>query len=187
MFINQILLTMAQTVNPWKANLTNGLILSLVGIIWSLALYFLDLTFNVTLGYIFLVIQIVALFLLIKSYRDNFLHGYMTYGQAIGTGVIIVLYCAIIMAIFTYILYAVIDPELTTKKLAFMEEMMLKRGAPEATIEPFMKLQEKWQKPGIQAPVSILGSVFGGTIMCLLIGIFVRKEGNPLIDSTENK
>ncbi len=178
---------MEQNVNPWKANLTNGVILGFVGIIWSMGLYFLDLTFNTTLGYIYLLVHIVVLFFLVKSYRDNNLHGYMTYGQAMGSGVIIVLYAAIIMAVFTYILYAVIDPELTTKKLAFMEEMMLKRGAPEATIEPFMKLQEKWQKPAIQAPFSILGSMFMGTIMCLLVGIFVRKEGNPLIDSPESK
>ncbi len=178
---------MEQNVNPWKANLTNGLILALVGIIWTMGLYFLDLTFNTTLGYIFLVIQIVILFFLVKSYRDNYLHGYMTYGQAMGSGVIIVLYSAIIMSVFTYILYAIIDPELTTKKLAFMEEMMLKRGAPEASIEPFMKMQEKVQKPVIQALGSIFGTMFIGTIMCLLVGIFVRKEGNPLIDSHESK
>jgi hypothetical protein len=111
----------------------------------------------------------------------------MTYGQAMGSGVIIVLYSAIIMAVFTYILYAIIDPELTTKKLAFMEEMMLKRGAPESSIEPFMKMQEKVQKPAIQAIGSIFGTMFIGTIMCLLVGIFVRKEGNPLIDSHESQ
>jgi hypothetical protein len=178
---------MEQNANPWKANLTNGLILALVGIIWTIGLYFLDLTFNTTLGYIFLVIEIVILFFLVKSYRDNYLHGYMTYGQAMGSGVIIVLYSAIIMAVFTYILYAIIDPELTTKKLAFLEEMMLKRGAPEASIEPFMKMQEKVQKPVIQAIGSVFGTMFMGTIMCLLVGIFVRKEGNPLIDSNESK
>ena len=47
---------MEEKVNPWKANLTNGLILGLVGIVYSLVMYFLDLSLNKTQGYIFLVI-----------------------------------------------------------------------------------------------------------------------------------
>jgi len=177
---------MEQKVNVWKTNLTNGLILALAGISYSLVMYFLDLTFNQTLGYFFLLIQIILLFFLVKSYRDNYLHGYITYGQAVGAGVVIIFYSAIIMAVFTYVLYAIIDPGLTAKKLAFMEEMMLKKGTPQAGIDAFMKIQEKLQKPIIAAPISIIGSVFGGTILSLIIGIFVRKEGNPLIDSPEN-
>ena len=35
---------MEQNVNVWKANLTNGLILGLIGIVYSLVMYFLDLS-----------------------------------------------------------------------------------------------------------------------------------------------
>jgi hypothetical protein len=114
------------------------------------------------------------------------MHGMITFGQVVGAGVIIFLYAGVIMAVFTYILYTVIDPGLTAKKLAFLEEMMLKKGTPQAGIDTFMKMQEKLQKPSVVAPISILGNVFVGTIMSLIIAIFVRKEGNPLIDSPEN-
>ncbi len=118
---------MEQTVNPWKTNLSNGLILALVGIVYSLVMYFLDLTFNPIQGYVFMVIQVALLFFLLKSYRDNYMHGQITYGQAVGAGVIICLYYAVIMAVFTYILYAVIDPGLVGKQLAFAEEAMVKK------------------------------------------------------------
>jgi len=59
----------------------------------------------------------------------------ITFGQALGAGVIIFLYYAIIMAVFTYILYAVIDPDLIDKQLAFTEEQMMKKGMPEAAVE----------------------------------------------------
>jgi hypothetical protein len=177
---------MEQKVNAWKANLNNGLILALVGVVYTMIMYFLDMTFNQTLGYLFLVVQIILLFFLVKSYRDNYLHGFITYGQAVGAGVIIILYSAILTAIFTYVLYAIIDPGLTAKKMAFMEELMLKKGTPQASVDAFMAMQEKLQKPIIQAPLSILGSMFGGTILSLIIAIFVRKEGNPLIDAPEN-
>lgn len=176
---------MEQKVNVWKVNMTNGLILGLIGIVYSMVMYFLDLTFNQVQGYIFLVVQIVVIFFLIKSYRDNYLHGNITYGQSVGAGVVIILYSAVIMALFTYILYTIIDPELTAKKLAFLEEMMLKKGTPQEAVDAFMKIQEKVQKPIIAAPLTIFSSLFGGTILSLIISIFVRKEGNPLIDSSQ--
>jgi len=177
---------MDQTVNPWKANLTSGVIFALIGVVYSLVIYFLDLSFNKVQGWIFLVIQIVVLFFLVKSYRDNYKYGVITYGEALGAGVIIFLYYAIIMAVFTYLLYAVIDPDLIDKQLAFTEEEMIKRGIPESAIEAGMKVQTKIMKPAIMAPFSIFISMFQGLIMSLIVAAFVRKEGNPLIDTPQN-
>ena len=87
---------------------------------------------------ILLVILIFLLFYLIKSYRNNYLHGYITYGQSVGAGVIIFLYYSIIMAIFTYILYKFIDTGLTAKLLAFTEETLVKRGMPQQAIDAAM-------------------------------------------------
>jgi hypothetical protein len=177
---------MEQKVNIWKANLTNGVILALVCVVYTLFLYFFDLLFNTTLGYIYFLVQVILLFLLVKSYRDNFLRGYITYGQAVGTGVIISLYSALAMAVFSYILYTVLDPGLTAKKLAFVEEMLLKRGMPQETVDTSMKMQEKLQTPLISSILSIFSGVFIGTLLSLVIAIFVKKEGNPLLDEAEN-
>jgi len=176
---------MEQKTNVWKANLNNGLILGLVGIVYSLVMYFLDLTLNNIQGYVFLLIQIVILFYLVKSYRDNYMHGYITYGQAVGSGVIMFLYYSIIMAVFAYILYAVIDTGLIDKQLALAEERLLERGLPQAQIDAGMAVQEKIMKPAIMAPISIFGNMLTGVIMALIVAIFVRKEGNPLIEDTE--
>ncbi len=175
---------MEQNVNVWKANLTNGLILGLIGIVYSLIIYFLDLSFNKAQGFVFMVLQVVILYYLLKSYRDNFLYGNITYGKALGAGLVICLYYAILIAIFNYILYTVIDPALLSKQLAFTEEMMLKKGLPQAQIDAGMAIQSKIMKPAIMAPLSIFGTMLWGLIISLIVGIFVRKEGNPLIDST---
>ena len=177
---------MEQKVNVWKANLTNGLILAMAGIAYSLVMYFLDLTLNKTQGYAFIPIQLVLMYFLLKSYRDNYLHGQITYGQSFGAGVIICLYYAIILAAFIYILYTVIDTGLLSKQLALTEETLVKKGLPQASIDTAMTIQSKIMKPEIMAPLSILGSMLVGVIMSLLVSIFVRKEGNPLIDSPAN-
>jgi hypothetical protein len=176
---------MDEKVSVWKANLNNGLIMGLIGVAYSLVMYFLDLTLNKNQGYFLLLILIVVLFLFVKAYRDNYLHGYMTYGQAVGAGVVIFLYYAIITAIFVYILYKYIDPGLVSKQLANTEEMLEKRGMTQEALDAAMNIQKKLIKPGIMAPFSILGSMVTGVIMSLIVGIFVRKEGNPLIDVPE--
>jgi hypothetical protein len=176
---------MEEKVSVWKANLTNGVILGLIGIVYTLVVYFFDLTLNKVQGYVFLVILIVALYFLIKSYRDNYLHGQMTYGQAVGSGMVIFLYYSIISAIFTYILFAFIDPGLIDKQIAFAEEVMQKRGLPQEAMDAAMKIQQKMIKPGIIAPMSLLSNMLYGLIMSLIIGIFVKNEGNPLIDPAD--
>lgn len=177
---------MEEKVNPWKANLTNGFILGLIGVVYSLVIYFLDLSFSKAQAPIFLVIQIVVLFFLLKSYRDNYRHGQITFGQSVGAGVIMCFYYAVIMAVFTYILYTVIDTGLTAKQLAFTESKMVEKGLPQASIDAGMAIQEKIMKPAILAPLTIFGSMLWGVIISLLVSIFVKKEGNPLIDTPEN-
>jgi hypothetical protein len=177
---------MEEKVNVWKANLTNGLILALAGIVFSLVLFFLDLSLNKTVGYINIPIQLILLYFLLKSYRDNFMHGQISYGQSVGAGVVIFVYYAIIMAIFTYILWTVIDPGLAKKSMALSEEAMVKKGLPQAAIDTGMAFTAKIMKPGIMAIFTIFGSMFFGVIYTLLVSIFIKKESNPLIDAPAN-
>jgi hypothetical protein len=177
---------MEEKVNVWKANMTNGLILALEGIAFYLALYFFDLTFNKSIGYINIPIQLGLLYFLLKSYRDNFMHGQITYGQSVGAGMVMFVYVAIIMAIFTYVMWAVIDPRMAKKSLAVAEEAMVKKGTPQAAIDAGMSFTAKIMKPGIMAFFSIFGSLIGGVIYSLLVSIFIKKEGNPLIDTPAN-
>jgi hypothetical protein len=81
----------------------------------------------------------------------------------------------------------VIDPGLTDKMLSFVEEQMAKSGKiPEASLEAVMSFQKKILKPEFMAPMSILSNMFYGTVISLIVAIFVKKEGNPLIDTPEN-
>jgi hypothetical protein len=173
---------MEEKVNVWKANLTNGLILALLGIAWTLVMYFADLTFNKIQGYLFLLVLLGVLYFLLKAYRDNLMHGQITYGESVGAGVVIFLYYSICVAIFTYLLYTIIDPGLVAKQLAFAEETMVKKGAPQQAIDAGMAFTKKIMKPEIMAPLSILGNMIWGTILSLVVSIFIKKEGNPLID-----
>ncbi|HCC70041.1 MAG TPA: hypothetical protein DEQ09_02665 [Bacteroidales bacterium] len=173
---------MENKILPWKANLNAGIILGLLGIIWTLTMWFLDLTTNKALGWIFFIVLIIGLFIGIKTYRDKYLNGFITYGKSLGAGVIIMLYYSIISAIFTYILYKFIDPNLTDKLLAVTEEQLFERGMAEGIIEKSMQIQKKIMTPLVLSLGGIVNGVFIGTIFSLIISLFTKKEGNPLID-----
>jgi hypothetical protein len=179
---------METKVNVWKANLNNGLILGLIGVVFTLLLYFLDLMLNKTISYVLLPINLVVLYFLIKSYRDSYLNGYITYGQSVGAGVIIFLYSTIISVVFSYILYKFIDPGLISKILASSEETLSKRnGITQEQIDTGMAFTKKLMTPGFMAITGLLAGMFMGTIITLIVSIFTKKEGNPLIDMPVNQ
>jgi hypothetical protein len=176
---------MEHNISVWKANLNNGLIMGLIAVAYTLVIYFLNLILNAYQGYLFYVIQVAVLFILIKSYRENFKNGFITYGQAVTSGVIISLYTAIIYAVFIYTLYAFIDPGLVNKQLAFVEETFIKAGVPQKFIDSGLEMQKKFLQPAIYAPTRLVSNFFGGTIITLIVSIFIKKENILLIDSLE--
>jgi len=168
-----------QNVSPWKANLNWGLILGFVTVIYTAILYFANQMFNQSLGYLSILIMIVILFFGIKAYRDQYKGGYMKYGQAVGAGVIISLYASILSAIFTIVLYKLIDPDLINKLYAFTEQRILDRGTPEEQLEIAMQFSKVFLNPYIMAGMAIVNGLFVGLIISLIEAIFLKKEGAP--------
>ena len=165
----------------FKANLNSGLIMGLITIIYTLIIYVIDFMFNPYQGYVFYMVQAVVLFIFIKSYREKYKNGFITYGQAFASGVVISLFAAIIYAIFIYILYRFIDTDLVNKQLAFIEETLFKAGIPQAIIDSGLKMQKKFLQPEIYAPTKFFSSFLSRTILSLLVAIFIKKENNAII------
>ncbi len=173
---------MENKVSVWKANLNTGIILGLIGIVWTLFLWFIDQSLNKGLGYVFFIVLIAGLVFGIRSYRDKYKNGFITYGQSLGAGVVIMIYYSIIASVFGFFLYSYIDPGLVAKMLAQTEQVMVDKGVAESIIEQSMKIQAKIMVPWVLTLIGVFGGVFQGTILSLIISIFTRKEGNPLID-----
>ena len=175
---------MENQVSVWKANLNSGVIMGLLGIVWTLFLWFIDQSMNVILPWVWFLGMIILLFFFIKSYRDKYRKGFITYGQSLGAGVVIMLYYSIISAIFTYIMYSYIDPGIPEKLLAAAEQRMVDMGMAEGMVEQSMKFQSKVMVPWVMSLGQVFNGVLMGTIISLIISIFTRKEGNPLIDDS---
>ena len=169
-------------VNVWKANLNNGLIMASIGVVYTIIVYFFNLTFNKAQTYVFYFIQIVVLFFMLKAYRDKYKGGYITYGESVGAGAVIFLIYAVIMAIFMYVLYKFIDPSLLDQSLAYAEEMMIEKGVPQESIDMAVEMQERMMTPGFIAITGIFTNFLYGLVFSLVDSIFVKNTKNPVLE-----
>lgn len=165
--------SMAMTAAIW------GAITGMIGIVYTLILYYADLMTNKPASWASYAILIVGIYLGTKAFRDQSLGGYISFGKALGTGVLISLFNAIISVIFMLILFLVIDPELMTKIMAEQQDKMLESGKiTEEQMEQGMEMGKKFFIP-FAIFGGLVAGVFFGTIISLITSAILKKEGDP--------
>ncbi len=156
--------------------LTWGIIIGLVSIVYSVILYMVDQVFNQTLGYFGILILIAGLVIAVKSYRDNVLEGEISFGKAFGFGILVALVSAVLGAIYNYLLYTVIDPDLQQKMLEMVAEKMLDKGVPEGQIDQALEVSKRFMGPVITSIVAVFSGTLFGTIISLVVAAIFKKE-----------
>ena len=170
----------------WKSGLTYGVMLGLILIIYSVLLYVMDQSFNKGLGYVSFGFIAAILFYGTKTYRDNSLNGFISYGQSLGFGMIIILFAGILHSIYFMIHINIIDTEYISKLLAFTEEELLKKSMTDDQIEMTLSMQKKMLKPALMTLFGFLGTAFWGFIIALITSIFVKKQGDPYQEAMQD-
>ena len=172
--------------SPWKVAIKWGLIGGLGLVIINLLSFVMKDNFFNT-GGLDLLIQIIAIvtpvILAQNEHKNNDLHGKMSYGRALGVGVIVSLFSGFILALWSAILYNIIlSPEELEMGVQFgLEkgiEIMEKFGM-EITDE-MIELQErevrKSFRPMSQIISLTLTMTFIGFIISLITSIFTKKK-----------
>jgi len=176
--------TTAGAVKPSKAGLNYGAIFGVLLIVEYVAFYLLDLNpqeggtlgiINAVLNY--LVLPFLFIFLACNYYK-NLTGGYISFGQALKTGVVVCVIAALVLGIFN-IIFNLIFPEIQAEMMQKAKENMAKQ--PNMTAESLkmgMKVAEVFMKPYVMLPMSVLIYAFIGLINSLIVGAIVKKE-NP--------
>lgn len=162
-----------------KVAMNYGTLSGLSGVVVFLLFYFMGTDIQSKLpqwiGYIILVVFMI---MGIKSYRDEDLGGYISYGRSLGTGTLIAIFAGIISAIFSVLFFNFIAPEMTQRILESAQESMTERGMSEDQIETAMAYTQKFMTPFWLFTFSVVSAAFIGFIFSLIISIFTRKEQN---------
>lgn len=168
---------MEQQSTFWKTAMIYGLYLGVLVTLYSVILYVTAQTQNKTLAYLPVIIYAVCIVLAQIYYRDRELNGTISYGQSVGFGVAVMLFCGIIFALYNLIIFK-IDPSLIEQIKIGQEEAYLKNGMSEETIEKAMEMSGKMMTPGWMAIMGLFGAVMMGTIISLVTSIFVKRQPN---------
>lgn len=165
-----------KTASIWKSSITYGVYVGILLILLSVAYYVTGNTFAKSAQWVSYAIMIAGVVWGQLGYRKAF-GGTMTYGQAVGAGVLTMLFASIISSIYTYLLYEVIDPSLQEQMRLFTEEQIVSRGSvSEEQMDMAIEMATRFQKPWIMAVMGVLGGTFIGLIISLITAIFTQKK-----------
>lgn len=154
-----------------------GFITALATMIVTTIYYATDNMFAQSATWVSLIVYIAGIVLATLSYKKSIDQNTpFPYGKALGLGVSTMFYASLILALFYFILYKIIDPGLIDKMITFTENKLLEKGISEDMIDQQIEMQRKFMTPAILSLSQIFSVVLTGLIISLITSIFLSKK-----------
>ena len=160
-----------------------GLVTSAASFVYTLVLYFLGyhgekMEQGALLGWLGMVILIIGLILSIKEAKKDALEESKAfgYGGAFKAGFLTTVFIALGSLVFTYIYFAFINTDMADYVIAQQQQEMIEQGQPDEVIEQVEGATRTMMQPGIQAVIGLFGSLLMGTILSLILAIFLKQK-----------
>ncbi|UMB54853.1 DUF4199 domain-containing protein [Lutibacter sp. A64] len=158
--------------------LNYGLILGVVSVILSVAIYAMGKIYDQGFGVMVasFVIMAVVIFMGLKNYKNGN-NNILSLSDALKIGLGITLIGAIISVIYNQIFINFIEPDFIENMMKVGQEKMLEQN-PNMTdeqLEVAIGMQEKMSSPLIGAAMGIIGSLFFGFIISLIEGLILKR------------
>jgi hypothetical protein len=150
-----------------------GLIFCLISILFTVMVQVLDVPMaarNAT-NLVLAVVFIVTIVLAHKHYKDRG-DGFMSYGQGFGIGAIISILGSVVSAIFIYVYFSYLDPDIMSQVMDESREQWEAQGMTDEQME----MAEGFVSPGFISTMVFLMYCIGGIIISLLVPIFTQKN-----------
>lgn len=164
----------------FKSAFESGLLITAILIIYTMGLYLLNLHTEQWLGYMAIVIMIVALYVAGNNYRKKGGRAAFTYGQAFKYLFLTLLVASVIGGIFNFIYFTWIAPEIIDFAIEESYNQMLDRGMSEEQAEQQMQFALPWMTNWSFALFGIVGSLFWGTIASLIMAAILKRDNSSI-------
>jgi hypothetical protein len=162
--------------------ITWGIVAGVLMIVFTLVLYLFDQALNTSISWIGYLFLVGAMVWGTISYRKTLPGGLMTYGKAFSVSFMIILFAAILSGIFTYLLYALIAPDLLQEVIEMSRQQALEQSPEmsEEQLDQAMQMTSFMRSPVMMAVVGFIGQLIVGSIISLITSIFLKKEDNSM-------
>jgi hypothetical protein len=163
--------------SPSKPAIKWALIGLITSIVITYAFQFLNVDVTSSAKYISYLPFIGFLCLTQQEYRND-LGGYMTFGEGFLSGFLYALFLGVLSAVFTYLYFAILSPEMAEKILTSTQAQLEAKGTLSSEqVETAMSMTRKYF-----AIFAVVGGLFGSLIMGVvvaLIGAAIFKKERP--------
>ena len=163
-----------------RYGLIGGLVLIAIGLVMQLSGLVdptdLDKPTNKIANILNYVIFAALAVLAIKAYRDAN-GGFVTFGKAFTVGILTMLVVAAITLVWSYVYFALIEPDLLEGiQDAAKEQMIDQRGMSEEDADQAMGMMSWMWNPVMMSVMAALGTVFAGLIISLIVAAIMKKN-----------
>jgi len=164
-----------------KIGLRYGLISGLILIIYSLILQVAGLASNQKLGWLSYIILAVIIYMAHNAFKQQG-NGYLSIGQGLGIGMIISAISGVFSGVFLFVYLKFVDNSMLEEIRDRSYEQLESKGMSDEQIEQAMSMSEKFMSPGMLFIFAIIGTLFFGFIVSLIVSLFTKKS-NPEVSA----
>ncbi len=159
-----------------------GLLTGLAMVVYTLILYLAGVDLHSYWNLFSYILFIGGLYWGMSSIREKQLEGVMSYGKAFGTGFLITLFAAILLAIYAYFYLQYINPSALAKASAEAENKILASNPniSDADLQKALDMVKIFTNPIMSAVTQFISNLIAGTIFSLIIAIFAKREDRTL-------
>lgn len=156
-----------------------GVITGVVMIIYSVILQISGLALETWAAYVNYLFLAVLIYLAHKKFLETG-DGFMSFGQGLGIGFWLSVVGGVISSIFSYIYFTFIDPSFIEQMVEKTRYGMEEQGMSDADIDAAMSMTEMFMTPGALVIMGILGTIFVGFILSLIVSAITKKADPKL-------
>jgi hypothetical protein len=168
----------------WKHGLGAGLVVSvLMAVMLPLCMNgVIAFEYSQLLGYSAMVLAFVFVFFAIRSYRDTVAGGSVTFGRALGVGLLVTLVASGVYVVAWEVVYWGFLPDFAEQYGDFVLEKMRAEGASEARLaaeaQKMARFAELYKNPLFNVAVTFLEIFPVGLVVSLVSAGILRRRGD---------
>jgi len=161
-----------------KSALNSGAMVGMGLMLLALITYVFEIYEQQWFGYLSWLVLVGGIVVGTKKYRDESLGGYISYGSALGYGVLLSLFAAIVAGFVNYIYLSFIDDSFLLFLAETTELEMYEKGMSDEEIEMAMGYSKMLMSATGIAFMGIFSTTILGFIFSLVTSAFLKKESD---------
>ncbi|MES2828081.1 MAG: DUF4199 domain-containing protein [Bacteroidota bacterium] len=148
-----------------------------------------NVTFNTRMifGYVSILLGFSLIFVGVKSYRDNYSAGIISFGKAIKIALLITLVASTFYTLAWMINYYFFIPDFGAKLMASMRSQLIAEGASKAEIQKEMtaiaEYMEQYKNPLFNAMMTYMEILPVGIIVSIIASLILKKNPKSISDN----